>query len=100
MTNKSTRVGLSLSPDLIASLDSLCGVTGYSRAAVLHSLLVNTLPEMSNYAERFGWFPLDGDNCRYRGASAARLDSLIAELLLGIDHEEQLSLTYHGVRDE
>jgi len=84
MTTKSTRVGLSLPPELLANLDALCGATGYSRSAVLHSLIVNTLPDISENANRFGWYPLE-DNCRYRGASATRLDSLIAELLKGLE---------------
>lgn len=102
MPSKSTRVSLSLPSDLLASLDGICAATGYSRAAVLHSLLVNTLPEMCFNVERAGWSP-DDANCRYRGASAEKLDSLLAELLLSLSYREyrdQLLLNLRGGNDE
>lgn len=99
MASKSTRVGLSLPDDLIARLDSLCVSTGYSRSAVLHSLAVNALPEMSSNALRMGMYPLDSQ-CRYRGASATKLDVIIGDLLLNLEGEVQLSMRYEVDSDE
>lgn len=99
MSSKSTRVGLSLPTDLIACLDDLCAATGYSRSAVLHSLAVNALPEMSSNAIRLGVEPLDSQ-CRYRGASATRLDLLIGKLLLSLEGEVQLVMSYEELGDE
>lgn len=97
--SKSTRVSVSLSPELVASLDGLCGLTGYSRAAVLHSLLSLTLPDMCEQSVRLGVTPYE-ENCRYRGASADRLDALVSKLLRNLDSEGQylldLEAAIHG----
>jgi len=86
--SKSTRVSLTVSSDVLTSLDSFCELTGYSRAAVLQSLFVNTVPQMTEHALRNGWYPLSSSVGRYRGASGAVLDDLIISALESVDYSE------------
>jgi len=83
-----TRVGVSLSPELLDSLDSFCELVGYSRAAVLQSLLVNLMPSLAVHATRNGWHPLPTSDGRYRGASGRVLDTLIVDALGELDYRE------------
>lgn len=78
---KSTRVGTSLPPDTLAALDGLCAATGYSRSAVLHSLLKISLPVLCHDADRLGVVSYFNGPSRYRGASADALDELLLHLL-------------------
>ena len=87
--SKSTRVSLTVSSDVLSSLDAFCELTGYSRAAVLQSLFVNTVPQMTEHALRCGWYPLEPSVVgRYRGASGAVLDGLIVSALTSADYSE------------
>jgi len=87
--SKSTRVGLTVSSEVLTSLDAFCELTGYSRAAVIQSLFVNTVPRMTEHALRSGWYPLEPSVIgRYRGASGAVLDDLIISALNSVDYSE------------
>ena len=86
--SKSTRVGVTLSPDTLASLDALCHSTGYSRAAVLQSLLLNTIPYIEEHSYRVGWFSLSSSRARHRGASGRALDLMISDALGSVNYRE------------